>query len=36
MVEAWEASRTHPTGSVFRLLDILSSDEIEETKYIVE
>lgn len=34
-VEAWESGRTHPTGPVFRLLDILNSDEIEETKYIV-
>lgn len=34
-VEAWEAERTHPTGPVFRLLDILNSDEIEETKYII-
>ena len=34
-VEAWESSRTHPTGPVFRLLDILNSDEIEETEYIV-
>lgn len=32
-VEAWEGGRTHPTGPVFRLLDILSSEE--ETKYIV-
>lgn len=34
-VEAWEAGRTHPTGPVFRLLDILNSDEIEEIKFIV-
>lgn len=32
-VEAWEGGRTHPTGPVFRLLDILSSGE--EKKYIV-
>ena len=32
-VEAWEGGRTHPTGPVFRLLDILSSTD--ETKYIV-
>lgn len=32
-IEAWEGGRTHPTGPVFRLLDILSSRE--ETKYIV-
>ncbi len=34
-VEAWEAGRTHPTGPVFRLLDVLNSGEIEETEYIV-
>ena len=29
-VEAWDGGRTHPTGPVFRLLDILSeSDEME-------
>ncbi len=32
-VEAWEGGRTHPTGPVFRLLDILSSSD--EMKYIV-
>lgn len=32
-VEAWEGGRTHPTGPVFRLLDILS--ESDEMKYIV-
>lgn len=32
-VEAWEGGRTHPTGPVFRLLDILSSEE--EVKYVV-
>lgn len=32
-VEAWEGGRTHPTGPVFRLLDILSSDE--DMKYVV-
>lgn len=26
-VEAWECGRTHPTGPVFRLLDILASGE---------
>lgn len=26
-VEAWEGDRTHPTGPVFRLLDILSSND---------
>lgn len=33
-VEAWEGNRTHPTGPVFRLLDILSSSENME--YIIE
>ena len=32
-VEAWEGGRTHPTGPVFRLLDILSSQE--EKEYII-
>ena len=32
-VEAWEGGRTHPTGPVFRLLDILSAND--EMEYIV-
>ena len=32
-VEAWEGGRTHPTGPVFRLLEILSKKE--EMEYIV-
>lgn len=32
-VEAWEGGRTHPTGPVFRLLDILS--ESDDMEYIV-
>ena len=32
-VEAWEGGRAHPTGPVFRLLDILSSGD--EMEYIV-
>ena len=32
-VEAWEGGRTHPTGPVFRLLDVLSS--AEEKEYII-
>ena len=32
-VEAWEGGRTHPTGPVFRLLDILAAGE--EVEYIV-
>ena len=34
-VEAWEGGRTHPTGPVFRLLEILASDDPEQTQYIV-
>ena len=34
-VEAWESGRTHPTGPVFRLLDILAADDLEETDYVV-
>ena len=34
-VEAWEAGRTQPTVPVFRLMDILNSDEIEETEFII-
>ena len=32
-VEAWESGRTHQTGPVFRLLDILAAGE--EVEYIV-
>lgn len=32
-VEAWEGGRTHPTGPVFRLLDILSAND--EARYII-
>lgn len=34
-VEAWEGGRTHPSGSAFRLLEMLASDELEETNYVV-
>ena len=34
-VEAWECGRTHPTGPVFRLLDILEKNDIEETNFVV-
>lgn len=34
-VEAWECGRTHPTGPVFRLLDILASEDLEETDFVV-
>lgn len=32
-VEAWEGGRAHPTGPVFRLLEILSTGE--EREYVV-
>ena len=32
-VEAWECGRTHPTGPVFRLLDILAADN--KMKYVI-
>jgi putative transcriptional regulator len=35
-VEAWEGGRTHPTGTAYRLLDILASDDLEITDYVVE
>lgn len=35
-VEAWEGGRTHPTGPVFRLLEILASDDLEKNNFIVE
>lgn len=34
-VEAWERGSSHPTGPVFRLLDILASKELEITKFVV-
>lgn len=34
-VEAWECGRTHPTGPVFRLLDILATDNLDETEFVV-
>lgn len=34
-VEAWECGRTHPTGPVFRLLDILATEDLEETDFVV-
>ena len=34
-VEAWEGGRTHPSGPAFRLLEMLASDELEETNYVV-
>ncbi|MGN0341359.1 MAG: helix-turn-helix domain-containing protein [Roseburia sp.] len=34
-VEAWECGRTHPTGPAFRLLDILATEDLEETDFVV-
>ena len=34
-VEAWEGGRSHPTGPAFRLLEVLESDDLEETDYVV-
>lgn len=34
-VEAWECGRTHPTGPVYRLLDILATEDLEETDFVV-
>lgn len=34
-IEAWECGRTHPTGPVFRLLDILSRGDLDNTDFIV-
>ncbi len=34
-IEAWECGRTHPTGSAFRLLHYLATDDVEHTDYIV-
>lgn len=34
-VEAWECGRSHPTGPVFRLLDILAAEDLEETDFVI-
>ena len=34
-VEAWECGRTHPTGPVFRLLDILATEDLNGTDFVV-
>ncbi len=34
-VEAWEGERTHPTGPVFRLLDILKKQTEASYKFVV-
>lgn len=34
-VEAWECGRTHPTGSVFRLLDVLTAEDLDQTEFVI-
>ena len=34
-VEAWERGRSHPTGPVFRLLDILAAEDLDTTGFVV-
>ncbi len=34
-VEAWEGGRTHPTGTVFRLLEILAAQNLQSTNYVI-
>ena len=34
-VEAWECGTTHPSGTVFRLLEFLSSKELKDTEFVV-
>ena len=34
-VEAWEHGTSHPTGPVFRLLELLDSKEIEDAEYVI-
>ena len=34
-VEAWERGRSHPTGPVFRLLDILAAEDLDTTDFVV-
>ena len=34
-VEAWECGRTHPTGPVFRLLDILTTESLNGTEFVI-
>ena len=33
-VEAWESGRTHPTGPAYRLIDILSSGEEKDLRFV--
>ena len=34
-VEAWECGRTHPTGPVFRLLDLLIAEDLDQTEFVI-
>ncbi|MDO5156522.1 MAG: helix-turn-helix domain-containing protein [Eubacteriales bacterium] len=34
-VEAWEHGTTHPSGPVFRLLEMLEAHDIEDTEYVI-
>ena len=34
-VEAWECGRTHPTGPVFRLLDVLTAEDLDQTEFVI-
>ncbi|MDO4978249.1 MAG: helix-turn-helix domain-containing protein [Eubacteriales bacterium] len=34
-VEAWECGRTHPNGPVFRLLDILAAEDLDEMNFVI-
>ena len=34
-VEAWECGRTHPTGPVFRLLDILTTESLNGIEFVI-
>ena len=34
-VEAWECGRTHPTVPVFRLLDILTTESLNGTEFVI-
>ena len=34
-VEAWECGRTHPTGPVFRLLDVLTAEDLDQIEFVI-
>ena len=34
-VEAWECGRTHPTCPVFRLLDVLTAEDLDQTEFVI-